>query len=257
MKENNKKSDDKKDKYEVDPLDELNKMEETYTIETEKDFFEELDNEYTEKLPEYDSKKGKIVEDTEDSKAEDDVIPKLDLMEEIDKVSVSNANESKSQNKESTGKQSEKEKTVKSKTLSNKKKDESTKVIDNVKVDDEGVPLLNQFDMEKIKDSSMFPKVTVRKVNLSKIIMIVIGVIIALIGVYYAINDVVKISDHVMYGEHESLAIGLIFLGFIFIILAFYKEIMKAFGLSNISSSLDEGESSMPKSRKTNEKKEK
>ena len=234
-------------------------MEEEYTIETEKDFFEELDNEYTEKLPEYDSKKGKIVEDTnKDSKAEDDVIPNTGLMEEIDKVAVTAVEESKSQNKKSAGKQSEKEKTVKTKTLSNKKKkDESTKVIDNVKVDDDGVPLLNQFDMEKIKDSSMFPKVTVRKVNLSKIIMIVVGVIIALVGVYYAINDVVKISDHVMYGEHESLAIGLIFLGFIFIILAFYKEIMKAFGLHNITSSLDEGESSMPKSRKTNEKKEK
>ena len=53
-------------------------------------------------------------------------------------------------------------------------------------------------------------------------------------------NDVVRVSDHVMYGEHESIAFGLIILGIIIIILAFYKEIMKIAGLNNITNVMDD-----------------
>ena len=65
--------------------------------------------------------------------------------------------------------------------------------------------------------------------------MIVLGLIISIVGILQAMNDVVKVSDHVMYGEHESIAFGLIFLGIIIIILAFYKELMKLVGLNNLT----------------------
>ena len=115
-----------------------------------------------------------------------------------------------------------------------------TKIIDNVKVDEDGVPLLNQFDTEKIKDSDLMPKITISKVSLSKIIMIAIGIIITITGILQAMNDVVKVSDHVMYGEHESIAFGLIFLGIIIIILAFYRELLKLIGLNNLSNVMDD-----------------
>lgn len=237
-----------KSEFEVDPLDELNELDETFTIETEKDYFDELENVDSEKLPEYDSQKGKLLDAKKEVKQ-----PKIDLMEEIDKVAVKHAPVESDEPKKAKG-----EKRFKPKRLSNKsdEKDE-TKRIDNVKVDEDGVPLLNQFDMDKIKDKTV-PRFTIRRISLSKLILIVVGVIITFIGIIQAMNDVVKISDHVMYGEHESIAMGLILLGVIMIVLAFYREIMHALDLNNIAASVDDTGSSMPKTRKnTSNKKSK
>jgi hypothetical protein len=140
---------------------------------------------------------------------------------------------------------------------SEKTASDDTKIIDNVKVDSDGVPLLNQFDTEKIKQSNFLPKITINKISFSKIIMIVIGIIISIIGILQAMNDVVKVSDHVMYGEHESIAFGLIFLGIIIIILAFYKELMKIVGLNNLTAMDDIESSSNNKSSKKKQSKKK
>ena len=56
-----------------------------------------------------------------------------------------------------------------------------------------------------------------------------------------------------MYGEHESMAMGLIFLGIIIIILAFYKEIMKIAGLNNLTTVMDDIDS--PSKSKEDDKK--
>jgi hypothetical protein len=49
-----------------------------------------------------------------------------------------------------------------------------------------------------------------------------------------AFHEVAKISDSVMYGEHASLSVGIIFMGILIIVLAFYKEIINLFGLGNM-----------------------
>lgn len=258
MSKNKKESMDLKN-LEVDPFDEFEEFEEyddDLTIETERDFFDEFDQSDLESVPEYDSKSGKIIEGSEpiskaenkDNKVDEDNIA---LMKTIDEVDVSNVkNADKPINLEEVTLSLETKKVTKSKTSKPKKltkksanektlKD-GTKIIDNVKVDSDGVPLLNQFDTEKIKESSLLPKITISKVSMTKIVMIVLGVIVALVGVFQAMNDVVRVSDHVMYGEHESIAFGLIILGIIIIILAFYKEIMKIAGLNNITNVMDD-----------------
>lgn len=273
MTEKNKKSNTFDEEKEVDPFDELNVFDEEFTsIETEKDFFDEIEQSDLETVPEYDSNSGKIIEGSDpisqaSTNPKNIVNEKNSLMETIDEVDVNNVKKSVEENQDKKSKDngkkldlvsklklpksntSEKSKPLKPKVKkpankSNVKKtiDDDTKIIDNVKVDSDGVPLLNQFDTEKIKESSFFPKIKISKVSLSKIIMIVLGVIISIIGVIQAMNDVVKVSDHVMYGEHESIAFGLIFLGIIIIILAFYKELMKMVGLNNLSNVMDEVE---------------
>ncbi len=278
MAEKNKKSNTIEEG--VDPFDELNVFDEDFTsIETEKDFFDEIEQSDLETVPEYDSTSGKIIEGSEPiSQAETESTTEAkgkNLMETIDKVDINNKDSvdkkdsekkddkknrfsfvsklklpAKSEPKKTT-KPSKPSKRVKPKInrTENKSKTQksiadNTKIIDNVKVDEDGVPLLNQFDTEKIKESSLFPKITISKVSLSKIIMIALGVIVTITGILQAMNDVVKVSDHVMYGEHESIAFGLIFLGIIIIILAFYKEIMKLIGLNNLSNVMDDVENS-------------
>lgn len=262
---------------EVDPFDELNEYEEDLTIETEKDFFDELEQANLENVPEYDSESGKIIEKSEtdsqtpvttnevvkEKKSSKTVVDKVKkINESLEKTEIKKSDVkdklnipkvSLSKPKSSMPKPNKQAK----KLSSDKKIKDDTKIIDNVKVDSDGVPLLNQFDTEKIKDSSFFPTVTVSKISLSKIVMIVVGLIITIIGIYQAMNDVVRVSDHVMYGEHESLAFGLIFLGIIIIILAFYKEIMKMAGLNNLTNVMDDIESSSkpePKEKESDKK---
>jgi len=281
MAEKNKKSNTFTEE-EVDPFDELNVFDEDFTsIETEKDFFDEIEQSDLETVPQYDSESGKIIEGSEPisqqkAKVKSATADENPLMETIEKVDVNNSKKSdkKSEDKKSKNKgkkfdfmskiklpkskpsEPAKPKITKpvKKSKVNKTIDDDTKIIDNVKVDSEGVPLLNQFDTEKIKESSLFPKITITKVSMSKVIMIVLGVIISIIGILQAMNDVVKVSDHVMYGEHESIAFGLIFLGIIIIILAFYKEIMKLAGLNNLSTVMDDVDDS-DSDKKINRKK--
>jgi len=127
----------------------------------------------------------------------------------------------------------------------------NTKVIDNVKVDENGVPLLNQFDTDKIKDT--YNRFGISKHSLTQILMIVVGVIITIVGILQALNDVVKISDHVMYGEHESFAIAIIFIGVLIIILAFYRQIYNLLGLNALTK--PEDINSMPRNTKPRNKK--
>ncbi|AWX32980.1 hypothetical protein [Methanosphaera sp. BMS] len=126
-------------------------------------------------------------------------------------------------------------------THGNKKSD--TKVVDNVKVDEDGVPLLNQFDTEKIKNTSFYHKLHLNKRNLTQIALILAGFLIIIYGIIQAFEEVAKISDNVMYGEHASLSIGIIFIGMIIIVLAFYKEIINLFGLGNMYNTMDSNNS--------------
>ncbi|HII08486.1 MAG TPA: hypothetical protein HA277_03020 [Methanosphaera sp.] len=273
MAEKNKKSNTFEE--EVDPFDELNEFDEDFTsIETEKDFFDEIEQSDLEKVPQYDSTSGKIIEGSDaisQIEESDKIARSQNLFDAIDEVDINNSKDSKDKkdtkktgdkkskrgfvsrllpklSKDSDEPKSQKPaKRVKPKARKTQNTNETkksvasnTKVIDNVKVDEDGVPLLNQFDTEKIKESSLFPKLTISKVSFSKIIMIAVGIIITITGILQAMNDVVKVSDHVMYGEHESIAFGLIFLGIIIIILAFYKEIMNAMGLNNLSNVMDD-----------------
>lgn len=286
MAEKNKKS-NTFDQNEVDPFDELNVFDEDFTsIETEKDFFDEIEQSDLETVPEYDSTSGKIMEGSDlasqsNSNTGNIINEKNSLMETIDEVDVNNIKNSvedtkiktkKDENKlgflsklkpskSESSKPSKPSKPSKSKinkpvkkSKSKKTIDDDTKIIDNVKVDSDGVPLLNQFDTEKIKESSLFPKIRISKISVSKIIMIVLGLIVALIGIFQAMNDVVRVSDHVMYGEHESIAFGLIFLGIIIIILAFYKELMNMVGLNNLSNVMDDIDDSDSEKEHNNKK---
>ena len=127
--------------------------------------------------------------------------------------------------------------------LAHGKKKSDTKVVDNVKVDEDGVPLLNQFDTDKIKDTSFYHKLHLNKRNLTQIALILAGFLIIIYGIIQAFDEVAKISDNVMYGEHASLSIGIIFVGIIIIVLAFYKEIINLFGLGNMYNTMDSNNS--------------
>ena len=119
----------------------------------------------------------------------------------------------------------------------------NTKVVDNVKVDEDGVPLLNQFDTDKIKTTSFYHKLHLNKRNLTQMALILIGFLIIIYGIIQSFEEVAKISDNVMYGEHASFSIAIIFLGILIIILAFYKEIINLFGLGNMYNTLDSNDS--------------
>ena len=69
------------------------------------------------------------------------------------------------------------------------------------------------------------------------------GFLIIIYGIIQAFEEVAKISDNVMYGEHASLSIGIIFIGMIIIVLAFYKEIINLFGLGNMYNTMDSNNS--------------
>lgn len=291
---NNDKNSKKGKNTEYDPLEELNELDDNFTIETEKDYFDEIEQSNLENIPEYDSESGTIIDSSEQVSQQQSVLENgsnddFTLLDEIEKVEFNNV---KGSNEENTSqktltkevkpqkpnktqkngkkfdlssklglKQNDKKPVARPKrvhTFSNDEKSlkEETKRIDNVKVDSDGVPLLNQFDTEKIKESNLLPQITVRRISFSKIIMIVLGIIITLFGIFQAMQDVVKVSDHVMYGEHESIAMGLIFLGIIIIILAFYKELMNLAGLNNITGmdDIDSPSKPEPKNKKNNKK---
>lgn len=127
--------------------------------------------------------------------------------------------------------------------LTHGKKKSDTKVVDNVKVDEDGVPLLNQFDTDKIKETSVYHKLHLNKRNLTQIGLILVGFLIIIYGIIQAFGEVAKISDNVMYGEHASLSIGIIFMGILIIVLAFYKEIINLFGLGNMYNTMDSNNS--------------
>ncbi|MCI5866774.1 MAG: hypothetical protein SOZ23_06045 [Methanosphaera sp.] len=116
-----------------------------------------------------------------------------------------------------------------SKDSTDKSDKAETKIIDEVKVDGDGVPLLNQLDMDKLKNSSIVKNT---KHNLSKIVGVVVGLCVMAFGIIQAFNDTIKISDSVMYGEHETIAIAMIFIGVLIVLLSFYKEIMSYFSFA-------------------------
>lgn len=123
--------------------------------------------------------------------------------------------------------------------LANRNKKSDTKVVDNVKVDEDGVPLLNQFDTDTFKNTAFYHKLHLNKRNLTQIALILVGFVIIIYGIIEAFNEVARISDNVMYGEHASLSVGIIFFGIIIIILAFYREIINLLGLGNMHNTID------------------
>ena len=237
---------------EIDPLDELNKIDEP-TIETEKDPLDVIDQQGAEFIPEYDSKSGAIVKENSSYKASK-------LMEVIDKVDINNDNEEsteivepkvKDNTKSEVKDKNEDEKFDSNKSLS---KNKSTKIIDDVKVDENGVPLLNQFNTDRIKKKvSVSGNFKFNKNSLLQTAICVLGVIIFLIGVIQSFTEVITVSDHVINGEHESFAMGLILLGILIMVLAFYNKIISFLGLNEIANFDSNDEMPKPK----HEKKEK
>lgn len=245
---------------EIDPLDELNKIDEP-TIETEKDPLDVIDQQGAEFIPEYDSKSGAIVKENSSYKASK-------LMEVIDKVDINNDNEESAEIVEPKVKDNTKSEDVKEvksevkdknedeKFDSNKSlsKNKSTKIIDDVKVDENGVPLLNQFNTDRIKKKvSLSGNFKFNKNSLLQTAICVLGVIIFLIGVIQSFTEVITVSDHVINGEHESFAMGLILLGILIMVLAFYNKIISFLGLNEIANFDSNDEMPKPK----HEKKEK
>ena len=127
--------------------------------------------------------------------------------------------------------------------LAHGQKKSDTKIVDNVKVDEDGVPLLNQFDTDKIKNTSTYNRLSLNKRNLTQIALILIGFLIIIYGLIEAFQEVTKISDSVMYGEHASISVGIIFVGIIIIVLAFYKEIINLLGLGSMYNTIDKDNS--------------
>ena len=133
-------------------------------------------------------------------------------------------------------------------------KNKSTKIIDDVKVDENGVPLLNQFNTDRIKKKvSVSGNFKFNKNSLLQTAICVLGVIIFLIGVIQSFTEVITVSDHVINGEHESFAMGLILLGILIMVLAFYNKIISFLGLNEIANFDSNDEMPKPK----HEKKEK
>ncbi|WP_143741297.1 hypothetical protein [Methanosphaera sp. WGK6] len=271
----------KNEDLDVDPLDELNTIvdieeEGTNTIEiieSEKDPLDILEQHNIENIPEYDSELGSIIEtpDIDESEIESvedsennyliEPTTKIEkIIEEVDINNKDNLKENKSKEvSQKNSSQDIKQETkkiveVENKTLSKEK--DSTKIIDNVKVDEDGVPLLNQFNGDKLKNLTFLSRFNF---DMKKVIMMIIGTIIVIIGVIQILDDVIKLSDNVVYGEQKSMAIGLILFGIVVILLAFYKELLKLLGMDNIDSLNDiDSQSSMPKpktSRNKNNKK--
>ncbi|WP_455645701.1 hypothetical protein [Methanosphaera sp.] len=282
----------KKDDLEVDPLDELNTIvdvEEESTIEiieSEKDPLDRLEQRNIETIPEYDSESGSIIETSDIDEVEMQPVeeeayliePTTKLEEIIEEVDINNneenlkADNSKDISQKNSSQEIKQETNIvktetksvvkpetkpavkpKNKTLSKEStKDDSTKIIDDVKVDEDGVPLLNQFNSDKIKNLGLLSGF---KFDMKKIIMILIGTIIVVIGVIQVLQDVIKISDNVMYGEQKSMAIGLVLVGIVIILLAFYKELLGFIGMDNMEALTDiDSESSMPKPKKSRNK---
>lgn len=249
----NKKDEDK------DPLKDLNIIEEKVTIETEKDALDLLEIDNVESIPDYDSESGSIIEsgsmeNSEKIKEESVVDNNANSSKEgfINKINPLNKNDKKGETTESEVKTSSVNNSAKKLNKSNSNNEDSdkaeTKIIDNVKVDEDGVPLLNQFDTEPIKEN-LSKRFSISKRNIIQIILVIVGVIITIIGIIQALNDVLRVSDHVIYGEHEAMAFGLIFAGILIILFAFYKEILNVLGVSNLTKSMDQMDSessSMP-----------
>ncbi len=244
-----------------DPLKDLNVIEEKVTIETEKDALDLLEIDDVGSIPEYDSESGSIIDSSSvenpENMEEESVVDNDEKSSKngiISKINLLNKNDEKmGETAKSEVKSSSVKKSAKKLNKSNSNDEDSdkaeTKIIDNVKVDEDGVPLLNQFDTEPIKEN-LSKKMFISKRNITQIILVIIGVIITIIGIIQALNDVLRISDHVIYGEHEAMAFGLIFAGILIILFAFYKEILNLLGVSNLTKSMDQmdgGSSSMPK----------
>ncbi len=241
-----------KDKDSTDPLDELNELEDKFTsIETEKDPLDLVEQRDAEEIPEYDSELGSIVESTIQEDDSQDDLDKSEVVEDslldvIDEVDVNNKDELISESKsiiselesevnekpEIDKKESDTE-SVSDKKLdkSSSKNNYSTRVVDEVKVDNEGVPLFNQFDTDKIKSLNLF---SASEHDIKKIVVIIVGLGIFIFGLIQAFNDVVRISDNVIYGEHETIAIAFMVIGLLIILLSFYNELMDYFGFNDL-----------------------
>ncbi|MCD7781264.1 MAG: hypothetical protein LUG89_00980, partial [Methanosphaera sp.] len=273
------------EKKEEDPLNELNELEDNFTpIETDKDPLNEIDYSDAGDIPEYDSDLGEII-DSKSQTTPDMEVPEKDdsektLLEVIDEVDINNVEkvakrkstksvktdndtnqdsvktvESNEANSESSDNNKPKVKPKSRDKTDSKDDKKSVKKIDNVKVDEDGVPLFNQFNSERIRQSNLFKKLRPSKSNIIKIIQLVVGIIITLIGISQALNEVLRLSDNVVYGEHQSIALGLILLGILIILSAFYKQIINYIGLDDLENIVsDDDETTMPKPKSKNKK---
>ena len=261
----------------LDELNELD--DKVPTIEPENDIFEELETRDADSIPVYDGKAGAVVDPIdaiidekeknveatkkaqEAKKQESELNQMKEVIEELeskedkdednniesqhDKTDDSikeNVNNQEVKTQSSNNKSSSSKKTKRAVPKPKPRKDKKTdnvKKIDDVKVDEDGVPLLNQFDTEKIKENSLYNKLHLSKRNITQIIMVIIGFIILIYGILQSFNDMVKISDNVIYGEHASMAIAIMFLGVLIIILSFYKEIIGILGIGGLYNNVD------------------
>lgn len=227
----------KQTRIKKDPLAELNEIvtEVPIEIESKIDPLDILEKKNQNNIPTYDNKSHTIInnkycdipEELTTIKSEED-ISNSPLFKVIDEVAVTDEPVDESEEiLEKLQSKTEIKEDKKEKASLKKEKPKNTHVIDEVKVDDEGIPLLNQFNTDKLRELNIFKK---SKHNIRRIIAIVVGICMMVYGFIQALNDTVKISDSVMYGEHETMAIMLIALGILIILLSFYKEIMKYVG---------------------------
>lgn len=266
-----------------DPLDELNELDDKVpTIEPENDIFEELEIRDAESIPEYKGGSGSIIKhDPIDDMIDDkektveatkkaqatkkqeseinqmkEVINELESSDDIDESNLKSdgkdtdstkssktVKEDKIVKEDKTSDKKTKRLAPKPKVKPNRKKSSTVKKIDDVKVDEDGVPLLNQFDTDKIKENSFYNKLHLSKRNVTQIIMVIIGFLILIYGVLQSFNDMVKISDNVLYGEQASMAIVIMFIGILIIVLSFYKEILTLLGIGGIYSNMESSDS--------------
>lgn len=265
----------------LDELNELD--DKVPTIEPENDIFEELEIRDAESIPEYNrdsssiikhdaieamiDEKEKTVEATKKAQAakkqESEINQMKEVINELESSSTDNkesnlksdvkdvkstkssktVDETKAVKEDKTSDNKTKRLAPKPKVKPNRKNSSKVKKIDDVKVDEDGVPLLNQFDTDKIKENSFYNKLHLSKRNVTQIIMVIVGFIILIYGVLQSFNDMVKISDNVLYGEQASMAIAIMFLGILIIVLSFYKEILTLLGIGGLYSNMDSSDS--------------
>ena len=73
----------KEEQVNEDPFKELNEIDDDLTIETEKDFFDELEQSNLENVPEYDSKSGKIIDGSEDASQTEESVEEVEDKNEL------------------------------------------------------------------------------------------------------------------------------------------------------------------------------
>ncbi|MDO5851823.1 MAG: hypothetical protein Q4Q23_04985 [Methanobacteriaceae archaeon] len=119
------------------------------------------------------------------------------------------------------------------KHLNNSKKDSITE--DNVKVDEEGIPQLNQLSTLNL--SNRFKKIIINKRTLIRVLTLLVGFILILYGILQSFKEIVHIADNVSFGEHISISVALIFVGIVLIVSLFAESIINKLGVIEITNS--------------------